>query len=247
MAIVGESIDIVHTNAELASLSAEDRVRWAAELFANGAVLLSSMQKTSSVVMHIFYRLALDNEILFCDTGFHFYETLRLRDEFMYRYKLNIVTLYPALTPEQQEAKFGRKLYLCTDGYRECCQMRKEDPFLTHMRIHRRRLAMIGSRRLDGGRRVNIEALARDPRVAGYSLHPIFDWTDEQVDDYVRQHNVPVNPLHAQGFPSIGCATCTTPVGPDEDPRAGRWRHLRQAGETGPAYCGLNFTDGSGI
>ena len=58
---------------------------------------------------------------------------------------------------------------------------------------------------------------------------------------------IPVHPLHAQQYPSIGCQVCTTPVQPGEDPRAGRWRHLRAEGEEGPRYCGINFTDGSGI
>jgi phosphoadenosine phosphosulfate reductase len=57
-----------------------------------------------------------------------------------------------------------------------------------------------------------------------------------------------VHPLHAEGYPSIGCYPCTTPVEPGEDERAGRWRHLRVLkDDEGPAYCGINFTDGAGI
>jgi phosphoadenosine phosphosulfate reductase len=242
-----EKFDVSQFNQELGPLSVEERIRWVVEVFGDSAVLLSSMQKTSSVLMHVFYRLGLDNEILFCDTGFHFTETLRLRDEWMRRYRLNIITLYPTLTPEQQEAKYRRKLYQCEDGYQQCCQMRKEEPFLAHVRQHRRRLVMIGSRRSDGGRRAQLDAIAVDPRIGGYAFHPIYDWTTPQVDDYIRQHDVPVHPLHALGYPSIGCACCTTPVLPGEDERAGRWRHLRQVGRAGPTYCGLNFTDGSGI
>ena len=62
----------------------------------------------------------------------------------------------------------------------------------------------------------------------------------------VTQHDVQVHPLHAQSYPSIGCAVCTTPVTQGEDQRAGRWRHLRNGGD-GPQYCGLNFSDGGGI
>ncbi|MSS72597.1 MAG: hypothetical protein EXS64_14050 [Candidatus Latescibacteria bacterium] len=80
-----------------------------------------------------------------------------------------------------------------------------------------------------------------------YTLHPIFDWTDEQVDRYLKENDVPTHPLHERNYPSIGCECCTTPVAPGEDPRAGRWRHLREPGDDGPKYCNINFSDGSGI
>lgn len=240
-------IELDEANSELRALSAEDRVRWAVDLFGDAAVLLSSMQKTASVLMHIFYRLGLDNEILFVDTGFHFHDTLRMRDSLMRLYKLNVVTVYPELTPEQQEKRYGRKLHMFQDGYGECCRLRKEEPFLSYVRQHERRLVMVGARLVDGGRRAKLPPLARDPRIDGFALHPIFDWTDEQVADYVQRFHVPVHPLHAQSYPSIGCACCTTPVMLGEDPRAGRWRHLQDPDKKGPVYCGINFTDGSGI
>lgn len=239
-------IDLEAANAMLADFDAARRVQWAVDHFGKGAVLLSSMQKTASVMMHMFYVLGLENEVLFGDTGFHFHETLRTRDLFMQRFKLNIVTLYPIMTPEQQESHYGKKLHLYVDGQPECCRIRKEDPFLAHVRENEKSLVMIGVRRVDGGRRTHAGVLAKDPRIQGFSLHPLIDWTDEQVDSYLQQHDVPVHPLHSQGYPSIGCECCTTPVEPGEDARAGRWRHLRE-NEDGPQFCGINFTDGSGI
>lgn len=244
---VTDELDLNAANQVLEGLSAEDRIRWGAEQFGQGAVLLSSMQKTASVLMHMFYRLGLENEILFGDTGFHFHETLKMRDDWMRRYKLNIVTVYPELTPEQQEKSFGRKLHMFVDGQPQCCKMRKEEPFLKHMSVFNRRLAMVGARKSEGGKRGSLRAISRDPRFNGYALHPIFDWTSQQVAAYLAENDVPVHPLHAQNFPSVGCECCTTAIAPGEDPRAGRWRHLRQPGEDGPQYCGINFTDGSGI
>ncbi|MGL4463218.1 MAG: phosphoadenylyl-sulfate reductase, partial [Planctomycetia bacterium] len=210
-------------------------------------VQLSSMQKTASVLMHAFHRLGLANEVLFVDTGFHFHETLRLRDEFMRRYRLNVVTLYPVLTPVQQEEKYERKLHLYVDGKDQCCLERKEIPFKDHMMKFSRPLVVNGLRAAEGGRREGVSALQRDGRINGYTLHPLFDWTDRDVENYLSEHEVPVHPLHAQSYPSIGCACCTTPVQVGEDPRAGRWRHLRAEGDVTPMYCGINFTDGSGI
>lgn len=239
-------LDLDAINQDLETRTAAERIRWAVDVFGDRAALLSSMQKTSSVLMHLFATQGLKNEVIFGDTGFHFHETLQTRDRFVREFGLQIVTVYPRLTPEQQEAKYGRKLHLSVEGQPICCHQRKEEPFLDYVRQRGHRLVMVGTRRGEGGRRAGLRVVARDPRIGGYSLHPIVDWTSEKVAEYLRQHQVPVHPLHAASYPSIGCECCTTPVAPGEDPRAGRWRHLRTESDQ-PAYCGLNFTDGSGI
>src|SRR5262252_4863840 len=96
-------IDCAAANAALEPLGAVERILWAVERFSDDVVLLSSMQKTAVVLMHMFHRLGLANEVLFVDTGYHFFETLKMRDEYMRRYRLNLVTLYPASTIEEQE------------------------------------------------------------------------------------------------------------------------------------------------
>lgn len=244
---VVDPTDLATANEVLAGMTAVERIQWAVDHFGTHAVLLSSMQKTSSVLMHMFHHLGIDQEILFVDTGYHFHETLWVRDEFMRRYRLNILTLYPTKTPEEQEHLHGRKLYLFQDGQEQCCEFRKEKPFLDHMLGAGHQLVMNGLRRAEGGKRGSIKFLGTDPRFGGYKLNPILDWSDEQLAEYLDTHQVLVHPLHAQSYPSIGCATCTTPVAPGEDPRAGRWRHLRQPDGDGPEYCGINFSDGSGI
>lgn len=240
-------LDLASINEKLQCSTAEERIRWGVDALGQDAVLLSSMQKTSSVLMHHFHRMGLENEILFVDTGYHFRETLQLRDEFMRRYKLNIVTLYPELTLEQQEKKVGRKLYPYVDGQKECCRRRKTAPYIHHMKQFGRQLVMVGVRGCEGGQRAGLNLLVEDSRTRGYSLHPIYDWTDGQIEEYLKGNDVPVHPLHTQNYPSIGCECCTTPVSPDENPRAGRWRHLRETGDTGPEYCRMLFSDGAGI
>ena len=240
-------LPLAELNRELAQKSAEERLRWAAARFGAGAVILSSMQKSASVLMHMLAQLGLPNEILFVDTGYHFHETLRVRDQFMRRYKLNVVTLYPAQTVAQQEVQFGGQLYRFGDGQPVCCRLRKEEPFVNYMRSEGKELVVLGLRRTEGGARGNLKPLQPDPRFDGHALLPLFDWSDERMTAYLKAHDVPVHPLHEQGYPSIGCQVCTTPVGPGENPRAGRWRHLREAGDDGPQYCNINFSDGSGI
>ena len=241
-------LDSERANADLAQLSAKDRVRWAVETFGPRVILLSSMQRTSLVLMHMAHELDLTNEILFVDTGYHFAETLRLRDQVMRQWRLNLVTVYPELGTDEQETRFGKKLYSCTDGQPECCRMRKEAPLLHHLATKKCPVTVNGLRRSEGGRRATILALSPDPRTSGFSLSPIFDWSSDDIQAYISKHQLVVHPLYAKGYASIGCAPCTTPIKPGEDARAGRWRHLRlpEAEETAP-YCGINFTDGSGI
>jgi phosphoadenosine phosphosulfate reductase len=241
-------IDCATANPTLGALDARERIQWAVRTFGNDVILLSSMQRTSAVLMHMWSDLGLTSEVLFLDTGYHFFETLRLRDEYMRRFRLNLVTLYPETTTEAQEAEHGKKLFTCIEGQPECCRLRKEAPLLAHLKNKTLPVVVNGLRRQEGGRRGSIEVLSRDLRTGGYQLSPLCDWTSAQVAAYIGLHGLPVHALHERGYPSIGCYPCTTPVAPGEDPRAGRWRHLRPPGsDDGPKYCNINFTDGGGI
>jgi phosphoadenosine phosphosulfate reductase len=232
----------------LEPLSAEERIKWAVETYADDVVLLSSMQRTAVVLMHMFHTLGLRNEILFLDTGYHFTETLQMRDAYMRQYGMNIVTLYPELTVEEQETQYGKKLFSCTDGQPECCRLRKEAPLLRHLATKKCPVTVNGLRRAEGGKRADILALNPDPRAGGFSLSPLYDWTSDDIQAYIAKHQLIVHPLYSKCYASIGCYPCTTPIKPGEDARAGRWRHLRPAeAEEAPLYCGVNFTDGSGI
>jgi phosphoadenosine phosphosulfate reductase len=241
-------IDCATANPVLQAQTAQQRIQWVIRTFGNQAVLLSSMQRTAAVLMHMWSELAPANEVLFVDTGYHFFETLRMRDEYMRRFRLNLVTLYPEITTEAQEAKHGKKLFSCIDGQPECCKLRKEAPLLTHLAGKTGPAVVNGLRRQEGGRRGGLEVLSPDPRTGGYQLSPLCDWTSADIAAYISKHELPVHALHERGYPSIGCYPCTTPVAPGEDPRAGRWRHLRPPGsDQGPKYCNINFTDGGGI
>ena len=194
-------------NAELAALPAIERASYGVDKFGEGAVLVVSMQKTASVLVHFFHRLGLENEVVFVDTGYHFHETLALRDELMRRYRLNLVTVYPALTPEQQEAAHGCKLWRSVAGQPRCCEARKTVPFLDRMRRMGHRCAFGGLRRAEGDARANLDFVVADPRFDGVRINPLLDWTGQQVDAYLAEHGVPSHPLHARGYPSIGGCT----------------------------------------
>ncbi len=227
---------------EFAAATAIDRVRLVDEAYGPEALLMTSVQKPSCVLMHMIHRLGSRIAIAFVDTQFHFPETLALRDEYAARYGLAIATWVPDLTPAEQRARFGIDLWACVEGQPHCCRMRKEEPALRAGAG--KRATINGLMRAEGGRRASIGPIGFDPRTGAATYHPLLDWTFEDLDAYIREHDLPVHPLYEKGYLSIGCAPCTTPVLPGEDRRAGRWRHLRACK---PQYCNINYSDGGGI
>lgn len=231
--------DLIPLNKAFEDSSPEDLLRWAKETFGDRVATLSAMQMAGSVVCHMVHRLELNVPVLFVDTGVNFQETLETRDRIAREYGLQVITLMPRLTMEEQTREFG-VLYLDVDGQKKCCHMRKNEPLLT---AKGRFDALVGSlRRADGGRRDLCSIIGIDMEMNCLRINPLANFTNEQLDEYIAKHQVIVNPLHHQGFSTIGCNRCTTPVLPNEPKRAGRWRHL------GPwsVYCGINPTDRDG-
>ncbi len=227
---------LLELNKTFDDRSPEDLLRWAVEIFGQRAAAISAMQKAGSVVCHMIHRLGLDLPVLFVDTGVMFQETLDTRDRMIGEYGLDIRTLKPKLTMAEQTQQLG-VLYVTVEGQKQCCHMRKVEPLLAEKGNYD---ALIGSlRRAEGGKRGECPIVAIDPEMNAVRVNPLANFNDEQLETYIREHNVIVNPLHEQGFTTIGCNRCTTPVLPNEPPRAGRWRHL------GPwsVYCGINPTD----
>jgi phosphoadenosine phosphosulfate reductase len=228
--------DLHEINRTFEERTPQELLRWTREVFGNRVAALSAMQKAGSVVCHMIRELQLPMKVVFVDTGVHFAETLHTRDRIASEYNLEVITLSPALTIEEQTARMG-VLYLTSEGQERCCHMRKTEPLLA---IKGQFDALIGSlRRSEGGQRSKCQILAVDPEMNCVRVNPLAAFSDKHLDEYVEAHHVIVNPLHTQGYTTIGCNRCTTPVLPGEPLRAGRWRHL------GPwsVYCGINPTD----
>jgi phosphoadenosine phosphosulfate reductase len=231
------------TQAELANLNASMEARtpgellaWAKTIFGDRIAILSALQRAGCTICHLAATARLKLDVLFVDTGVLFPETLATRDKVMAAYGLNVITLSPEMSMEEQTEKLGI-LYLTPDGQAQCCDLRKSGPLL---KLKGRYDAIIGSlRRGDGERRSKVPILALDPRMNCLRVNVLANFTDQQLADYIETNSVITNPLHKQGYATISCNRCTTPVLPDEPRRAGRWRHL------GPwaMYCGINPTD----
>lgn len=229
--------DLLELNRRLDDHTPQDLLLWARDVFGSRLAGLSALQESGTVVCHMLHTLKIDIPVLFVDTGVNFQETLDTRERVRNEYGLNVVSLHPELTMAEQTAKYG-VLYLTHEGQEQCCQMRKNDPLA---RTKGQYDAMIGSlRRAEGGRRDACQILSVDVPMNLVRINPLANMTDDQLHAYIKEHNVIVNPLHAQGFTTIGCNRCTTPVLPHEQKRAGRWRHL---GSWAPQYCGINPSD----
>ncbi len=228
--------DLADLNASMEGRTPEELLGWARETFGARVAILSSLQRAGCVVCHMASKARAGIDILFGDTGVLFAETLATRDRMIKEYGLNIITMSPELSMEEQTRKFG-VLYLTPDGQSKCCEMRKNEPLL---KMKGRYDALVASlRRGDGEKRSKVPILAVDPRMNCLRVNILANFSDQQLTDYIARHSVITNPLHSQGYATIGCNRCTTPVLPDEPKRAGRWRHL------GPwaMYCGINPTD----
>ena len=229
--------------AELADLnnaferkSPQELLRWAKDTFGERVGAISSMQKSGCAVCHMLHSESISMPVLFVDTGVMFAESLETRDRISEAYGLEVRTLTPRQTMAEQTLEHGI-LYLTPEGQKQCCDLRKTQPL---RQVTGQFDALVGSlRRSDGGKRESCPVVAIDPSMNCLRINPLVLIDDEQLTSYLTKHDVITNPLHDQGFATIGCNRCTTPVLPNEPRRAGRWRHL------GPwsVYCRMNPTD----
>lgn len=212
-------------------------LRLAHALFAPRLAILSSMQKAGTLLCQLAQKNGLALDVVLVDTGVLHSQTLETRDELARTHpSLRIVTLKPKRSFAEQTAEEGL-LYLSREGQERCCELRKRDPLLAEKG---RWDALISALRKDeGGARERVRPFTLDVEMRALRIHPLASVTRAELDEMLeKEGGVVLNPLHAMGFPTIGCFPCTTPVLPDEPERAGRWRHLLSV-----QYCGINPVD----
>jgi phosphoadenosine phosphosulfate reductase len=168
--------------------------------------------------------------VIFLDTGYHFPETIGTRDAVSAIYPVNVINVTPSRTVEEQEAALGPRLY--GRNHDLCCYLRKVVPLERALDPYDAWIT--GVRREETAARSDTKAVMWDPRRQMVKVNPIVAWTQEQVDQYIADNGVLVNPLVFDGYPSIGCATCTMKVEKGADPRSGRWTG------TGKTECGIH-------
>jgi phosphoadenosine phosphosulfate reductase len=213
---------------ELAGAPAQDVIAWAVRTFGDRVCITSSM--TDAVIIHLAAAVKPGIDVVFLDTGYHFPETLGTRDAVAATYPVTLINVTPSRTVAEQDAELGPRLYGRNPDL--CCYLRKVIPLERALDPYDAWIT--GVRREETDARSDTQVVEWDAKRAMVKVNPIAAWTQDQVDAYIAEHGVLVNPLVDEGYPSIGCATCTLPVKPGAHPRSGRW-----AG-TSKTECGLH-------
>ena len=157
--------------------------------------------------------------VVFLDTGYHFAETIGTRDWISSVLPITLVNVQPPTTVAEQDAEHGPKLHERDPDL--CCSLRKVQPLAQTLAGYPAWGS--GVRRDESPTRAGTRLVDWDAKRGMVKVNPMAAWTQDVVDAYIAEHQIPVNPLFELGYGSIGCAPCTRPVAPGEDPRAGRW------------------------
>lgn len=224
--------------AELDGATALDVLRWTDETFGGvrgsrgratcDYVVASSMQ--DALLVELATRIRPGVPVLFLDTGYHFTETIGTRDAVESAYDIHLINAVPEHTVAEQDTLLGAELFARDPN--ECCRLRKVAPL--RKALHGYSAWVTGLRRVDAPTRANAPVVGFDETFKLVKISPLVEWTDQEVENYIAEHGVLVNPLIHDGYPSIGCAPCTARPVEGADPRSGRWQG------TAKTECGLH-------
>jgi phosphoadenosine phosphosulfate reductase len=213
-------LDLDALNSELGDASAEEVLEWARNTFGDDLVLTSSFGADSAVMLHLVHRIAPRTRVLFLDTGYLFPETYQFAEELRQRFELDLRVYAPAMTAARQEALYG-KLWEGDERDLERYQrINKIEPMDRALRELAPRAWLAGLRSRQNSFRAGLKKIELQGMV--YKVHPILDWTDEDVHHYMRANDLPYHPLRKRGYRSIGDVHSTVPTQEGEDARAGR-------------------------
>ncbi|MEV7431352.1 MULTISPECIES: phosphoadenylyl-sulfate reductase [unclassified Nocardioides] len=219
---------VSHWGAELELAPAEVIIEWAAATFGERFCVTSSMG--DAALAHLASKVVPGIDVVFLDTGYHFVETIGTRDAVEATMDVTLLTITPRQTVAEQDAEHGKDLYRTDPDL--CCKLRKVQPLADALSGYD--AWATGLRRAETHNRVIAPVIGWDAKKSKVKVSPLARWSDEQMERYIAENGVLVNPLVYDGYPSIGCAPCTRRVAPGEDPRSGRW-----AG-TNKTECGIH-------
>ena len=224
----------------LRTLSPEDVLGWASDMFHGKITFASSLGAEDQVITHLLAVHGLAISLFMLDTGRLFEETYRLLDETQRQYDLEIKLYFPDRGDvEEAVNRAGPNFFMRSVAARkECCAIRKVKPL--RRALHGNQAWVTGLRREQSQTRQVVEVLEWDEAFGLYKINPLWNWSEDRVWDFIHAYKIPYNTLHDRGFPSIGCASCTRAIRPGENARAGRW--WWESPET--KECGIHIANG---
>ena len=204
--------------AELAGAGAEELLAWTDRHFGSNYVVAANMQ--DAVLVDLAAKVRPGVDVLFLDTGYHFPETLGTRDAVESVYDITVVNVTPEHSVADQDRLLGKDLFARDPG--QCCQLRKVNPLRSALSNYA--AWVTGIRRVESPTRADAPLIGYDEAFKLVKIHPLAAWTDDDMQAYIEDNGVLVNPLVDEGYPSIGCAPCTARPVEGADPRSGRWQ-----------------------
>lgn len=233
-------MDVAQRESEeerLESADAADVLAWAVERFAPRVGFAFGFGPEGCVLFDLIARLDLDVDVFTLDTGLIFPETRALWRRLEERYGRTIRAVHPAQTVEEQARTHGERLWERAPD--RCCHLRKVEPLARALAGQEAWISSI--RREQTTSRAQARVLEHDAVHGLVKINPLAGWTRARVWDHLTTYDVPVNTLHAHGYPSVGCLPCTSRVAPGESERAGRWRGQ------GKTECGIHSRPRPGL
>ncbi len=207
---------------------------------AGDVAVVSSFGAESAVLLHLIASVDRTTPVLFLETGKHFPETLAYRDLLIARFGLNVVNLTPDAAVLAARDESGLRWSYDPDG---CCEIRKVQPLARA--LVDLDATITGRKGFQSATRAGLPRfeIDRSDTQGRLKINPLADWNSEILSAYFAEYDLPVHPLVAEGYPSIGCSPCTSKVAPGEDARSGRWRGWEKT------ECGIHVPgqpDGAG-
>ena len=213
---------------DLEGKTPQEILRWAVDTFGDRFCVSSSMG--DGVLSSLAASVKPGVDVVFLDTGYHFPETIGTRDAVDQVYDVKVRTVLPLLSVNQQDAQYGSELWRRDPD--ACCAMRKVEPLNRALADYDAYAS--GIRRDEAESRAGTRVVEWDEKRGKVKVNPLAGWTQDDVDAYVEENGILVNPLAYDGYPSIGCAPCTHRVAEGDDPRSGRWKGTQKT------ECGLH-------
>jgi phosphoadenosine phosphosulfate reductase len=231
---------IAEACAKLDGQTPEAILKWAVDQFFPRLTMATAFGPEGNCIIHMLAGIEPRVRIFNLETGYQFPETLELRELIKEKYGIEVEYVRAEATVKEYEDEHGGPLYVIRPD--QCCEDRKIIPLRKAVAGYEAWISAI--RKDQSGERGKASVVQWDAKFNLVKINPLLHWTKKDVWNFITKNDVPYNPLHDRGYPSIGCWPCTAPVGEGEDERAGRWRG------TGKKECGLHVVEhegGSGI
>ena len=183
-------------------MSALERISWAVDTFGDGLVMSTSFGLHSSVMLHLVCSVRPEIPVIFIDTGYLFKETYRYARDLTERMRLNLYKVHPRMSAAEQEALYGRLWQEGREGIERYNLVRKVEPMNRALGELDARAWLTGLRRSQSSSRKDLGVMKQQKKM--WKMHPIIDWSDGEVEDYMRTFDLPEHPLQKRGYASVG-------------------------------------------